>query len=114
MSYKILIKDSDKNLKLKSVRFELLTKEENALYFEIDIKSEKEKIISLKPNSVNVLDFSYKKNVTIGQEQYYNVECEIHKRDPSVQVDHLVLKFFLSDEVDLTRSFMPKHLSNII
>jgi hypothetical protein len=110
LSYKLLIKESDKNLKLKSVRFEILTPQENSIYFEMDIKSDKEKIVNLKNLTSNILEFDYKKNIDIGLEQYYNFDCELIKKDPVVQVDHILLKFFLTDEGDPTKS-MSSHSS---
>jgi hypothetical protein len=79
----------------------------------MDIKSEREKIVNLKNLSSNILEFNYKKNLEIGLEQYYNFDCEVIKKDPGVQVDHLLLKFFLTDEGDPTKS-MVSHSSKFL
>jgi hypothetical protein len=106
LSYKILIKDSDKHLKLKTLRFELLTNTEQSIYLEIFVKSDKEKTIQIKDSSLNVLDFKYPKNISIGVGQYYNFECQIFKNDDSLEVENVILQFVINDEEvqNMTRS----------
>lgn len=106
LSYKILIKDSDKNLKLKSVRFELLTNTEQSIHLEILVKYDKDKTIHIKDSSLNVLEFKYPKNISVGVGQYYNFECQIFKNDESLEVENLILNFIINDDEiqNITRS----------
>ncbi len=122
LSYKILIKDSfkdsDKNLKLKSVRFEILSQYNNSIYFELNLKTEKEKVILLKTSATNVLDFKYEKNLTVGINQYYNFECEISKNEDTIAVDNLILRFNIGDEnnreANISKSVVSLGSSNYI
>jgi hypothetical protein len=98
LSYKILIKDSDKNLKLKTVRFEMLTNTEQSIFLEIFVKFDKEKTIHIKDLSLNVLEFTYPKNISIGVGQYYNFECQINKNNDLLEVENLILQFTINED----------------
>ena len=79
-------------------------------FLEINLKTEKEKIILIKNLSTNVLEFDYPKNLTLGVDQYYNFECGIKKIDDSLEVDNITLKFSLNNE---NEDFMYKSVANI-
>jgi hypothetical protein len=97
-TYKIFIKESDNNLIIKSIRFELFTSNANVLYFEAVFKSEQEKIIQVRHWQPNILNFEYKKNLKIGVGQFYDYCFETVKSQEDIDIDLVNLKFSLGED----------------
>jgi hypothetical protein len=96
----MFIKDTDKNLAVKTVRFELFAENSNEIYLEYNEKFNKDKILSIKPFDSEILEFNYERNHHIGLSQYYNIECGVIKKATDITVDLVTMKFTLLDELD--------------
>ena len=115
LSYKLFIKENDRNLKLKSLRCELLTDNGNVIYFEVNNKTEIDKVITIRNTETNVLKIEHLKNIKIGSNQYYNFECEIMKIRDDIDIDNLNLRFVLQDneQPNISKSFIADKSKNI-
>jgi hypothetical protein len=106
LSFKIFIKDTDKNLQVKLLRFELYTENGNEIYLEYFKKFNKDKVLTLKSFDSEILEFNYERNHRIGLSQYYNIECGVVKKATDIHIDLVTMKFTLLDELDQSRSSM--------
>jgi hypothetical protein len=105
LNYKIFIKDSDKNLKLKAIRCELQNANDNVLYFEIDLsKIQKQNVIQVRQPPSEILEFKYQQANKIGINQFYNFECFLTKKVEDLEIDNINLRFILEQENNVTKS----------
>ena len=80
-----------------------MTENGNVIYFEVNNKTEKEKIITIRNTETNILKINNLKNIKIGVNQYYNFECEIIKLKEvaALQIHDLQEQWEITHQVDL-------------
>jgi hypothetical protein len=91
-----------------------MTNNANVLYYEINIRIDKDKILQIKTSQIDLLEFKYLKKIKIGMNQFYNFECEIIKKDSDIEIDNINLKFTIIGEENSSKSvqFASKILYN--
>lgn len=92
LQYKLIIQNKEKYLILCSVQF-TLQNSPNVIY-EIKINSVNKKVILFNHPPQNVLEFKTPSMIKVGENEYYNLECEIVKDQAyDVNVGQLVITF---------------------
>ncbi len=76
-----------------------MTKESNVIFFEINNKPSKDKIINIKHSNLKLFEFKYPKKIKCGIGQFYLFECELAKCDNYINVEDINLKFEIVNEV---------------